>query len=492
MARQKYINILCSLDKAGLKQLSRFLVSPFHNSNKNIIRLFEYLKAIHPHYQDDKIKLEALHKKVFPSRPFNEKIIRNLVYELTEKISGFLSVQNFMNDRLAFEKHLISESENRKLIHLVSERIGKADELLSGVEIRDENYYNSRVFIEQARYNCEFSEVPMGKSVVLSNIREEYIRNASSYFILLMISEYFAKKNREKQVNSAIELKLSEHILSFLDAEIENYKNETPIYLLYKFIKLTPETTTDEYFMLKELTLKNRKKISNSTFSDFILELYNHCKTKQQLGDNRYSEEAFKLLEYMDENNLLLEPDGSVLEHNYTNAIAAALRMQKTEWALGFIQKYKNLLAASIRENAYYYNMAALNFILGVNSVNEKNTFLEKAMEFLKAVKTEDFYHTTRVNNLLLMTYYEQGVLEPAYSLIDTYRHFLHGNKLIPSSLQKRYLNFLNYVNRLMNILTGSKKTSIDRLRQDVINNETEYKKWLMAKIEELEKKQNK
>jgi hypothetical protein len=492
MPKQKFIQILLSLDKAELKQAARFLASPFHNSNKNIIRLFEYLKSAHPNYTEENIKLEMLHKKVFPSKTFNEKIIRNLVYELNERLIEFLAVKNFLNDSFAFEKHLIRESEKLKLPQIAAESIKRADGILSGVDIRDENYYNSRVFIEQARYAYEFSEVPMGKNVVLSNIREAYIKNASSYFILLMISEYFAKKNREKQVNSAIELKLSEHIISFLDTEIENYKNETPVYLLYKFIKLTPETTNDEYFKLKELTLNNRNKISNSIFSDFILELYNHCKTKQQLGSSEYSEEAFGLLEFMDENNLLLEPDGSVLEHNYTNAAAAALRMKKTDWALSFIQKYKVHLAPAIRENAYYYNMAALNFILGVNSGKEKSLYLEKAMDFLKAVKTEDFYHTTRVNNLLLMTYYEQGVPEPAFSLIDTYRHFLHSNKLIPKNLQKRYQNFINYVHRLMHIVTGSKKTSVDRLRQDVLNNETEYKKWLLAKIDELEKKNNK
>lgn len=487
MHKKKYLLILSSLEKEELKSLSRFLLSPVHNANKNIVKLFNYVKSLPVEQAEEKTELKILYKKIFPSKAYNEKIIRNLVYEFTNRLEDFLAVKNFLSDPLSFEKHLLEEAEMKKLDKITKEHLKTADEILSGVTTRDERYYSSKAFIEQKRYNIEYPEVPMGKSIALSNIKEEYIKNTSSFFILVMLSEYFQKINRENQINSSIELKLAEQIMSFLDTEIGNYKDEPSIYLLYRFLKLSMETSAGELEELKNITLENREKIPQSYFKDFILELYNFCKQKQQGGFSEFGSKAFELLSFMEENGLLLERDGTMLEHNYTNSAASAVRIGKLDWATGFIQKYKSYLPENLRENAYCYNMAVVNFISGINSNEKKTPLLENAMEYLSSVKTEDFYHTTRINNLLLLIYFELNIFETAYSLIDTYRHFLHNNSLIPASLQKRYLNFLNYINRLINIKSGSRKTSLERLKLDVLNNETEYKKWLISKIEELE-----
>lgn len=488
MVKAKHILIMKSLNREEMKLLSRFIYSPMHNSNKNLIKLFEYVKTLHPDYPDDKTSPEILHKKIFPAKPYNEKIIRNLIYEFTDKLELFLALNNFINSKIAITKHLLEESELKKLGKISEEHLKKAETILSEVYIKDESYYSSKAFIELKRFAHEFTGVPLGKSLALSNIKEEYIKNTSCFFILSILTEYFNRINRANQIKSTTELKLAEKILDFLDTEIENYKEETPIYLLYRFLKLNNDTGIEAYYELKQLTIENLGKISKSYFKDFIFELYNYCKNKQQHGLKEFGGEAFELLKFMDDKNLFTETDNTILEHNYTNCVASAVRVGKNEWALEFIEKYKPKLPKNIRENAYCYNLAVVCFIKGVNSPGSaKKSCFEDALCYLGKVRTNDFFHTTRVNNLKLLLYYELTSYEPAYSLIDTYRHFLHNNSLIPETLKSRYLNFINFMNRLFNIKTDSRKTSIDKLKLDVINGETEYKKWIISKIEELE-----
>ncbi|RPI18947.1 MAG: hypothetical protein EHM58_03565 [Ignavibacteriae bacterium] len=460
-----------------------------HNSNKNVIKLYQYLKQIYPEFQSEKLKMELMYKKIFPEKIYNEKIIRNLIYEFCFNVEKFLSYINYSHSIIVFQKHLLQELSARKLDRLVKENLRSADELLSTQKIKDEDYYNIKVFLEETRLLNEMKDVPMGKSLVLSNIRKEYVKSASNYFLLVILRTYFEKKNSDEQIKSDVEIGFAEYLLKFLDDKIENYKDETVIYLLYKYLKLKEDTDTNEFYNLKNLTISNKEKLSASYFKDFILELYNYCKTQERKGNKIFGYESFELIKYMRDNNLLLENDGIILEHNYTNTVATAIRLKEIDWALDFIKNFKDKLPEKIRENTYCYNMAAVSYITSSMLNNdERLVYLDNALNFLAKVKTSDFYSMTRVNNLQLFIFYEKNDFDPMFNLIDAYRHFLHSNKLIPDALKNRYSCFINFMSRLINIKSGSKNASIEKLKLDVMKAETEYKKWLISRIEEIEK----
>jgi hypothetical protein len=218
------------------------------------------------------------------------------------------------------------------------------------------------------------------------------------------------------------------------------------------------------------------------------MQLYNYCKLREREGNKKFGIESYELIKYMKENNLLVENEGMILEHNYINIVATVVRLREIQWAKQFINDYKEKLPEKIRENAYNYSMAAVHFVDSASqNKNMQLKYLDTALEYLSKVKTTDFYYTTRVNNLQMMVYYEKDDIEPLFNMIDSYRHFLHNNKLIPDALKNRYLNFTNFMNRLINFKSGTKISSIDKLKKDVLSADTEYKQWLLEKMDEAD-----
>ncbi len=87
----------------------------------------------------------------------------------------------------------------------------------------------------------------------------------------------------------------------------------------------------------------------------------------------------------------------------------------------------------------------------------------------------------------MLKIYYELGNIEQAYSLVDSYKHFLSSTKEITEIYLKRYEKFLKYYFYLLRIKSGQSKEKpafiLSKIeKEDKINN----KKWLLEKAAEL------
>ena len=73
-------------------------------------------------------------------------------------------------------------------------------------------------------------------------------------------------------------------------------------------------------------------------------------------------------------------------------------------------------------------------------------------------------------------------------SLIDSFRIYLRRNKVISKNLQREYINYLGFVKKLMMLSSGEKKT-IQKFRARVMAaTSPTHKKWLLEKIDLIER----
>ncbi len=160
--------------------------------------------------------------------------------------------------------------------------------------------------------------------------------------------------------------------------------------------------------------------------------------------------------------------------------ITISLRVGEFEWAENFIQEYSEYLSPGIRENARTFNLANLY------SHQKRH---DKVIELLRNVEYNDVVYSLGSKLILLRTYYELGEFLALDSLIDSFRIFLRRNKVISKSLKREYNSFLNFVKKLTT-LDSSNPAAIAAFHQRVMSvSSTTPKKWLLEKIEELQKK---
>ena len=87
---------------------------------------------------------------------------------------------------------------------------------------------------------------------------------------------------------------------------------------------------------------------------------------------------------------------------------------------------------------------------------------------------------------MLLKTYYELKEVNALDSLIDSFRIYLHRNKLISRDVRQQYMNVLRFVRKLPLEKTYDKE-SVQKLKGQIESCKAlAAKQWLLEKVDEF------
>ena len=129
MLNYSFIDVIKTLSKIEFKELVDFANSPFHNSNKSLIRLVELLKKYHPGFDNRNLTKENVYEKIFSSG-YNDQVMRNLmsdalnlVYRYFENISKGSKMSRFIKlaDRLDNARFLKNDRKKEKALRYKEE-----------------------------------------------------------------------------------------------------------------------------------------------------------------------------------------------------------------------------------------------------------------------------------------------------------------------------------------------------------------------------------
>jgi hypothetical protein len=486
----RLLKILNSFCRNEFRDFGKFLNSPLYNTNRTIIKFYDFLKPYYPAFEDLDIHSEKVFKKIFEGRVFNGGVMRNLVSDMLRLSEEFMVYLRFNNNTTLKSLFLLKEHDARRLDTLFEISARKFKETLDASKVKEEDYYLNRHFFESIRREFGESRVLPGKSTpVFSQISEE-IDSLINFFIIKILKEYFKILNVQKQLNFSFREEIFEFILNYAGANQDKLEKVFIIRLLYKFLVLSKEKENDPlYEEIKMLLALNPDEVGHEYLRVFYTELYNYCKRRQAVGEKKFGRESFELINHI----LTLNPlpgEGPLFSaHSYINIISTAIREGEIAWAENFAGSYKKAVIPEQRENAYFYSLALINFSRGKNCLfDERKRHYEKALEYLVKVKAEDFYYQARTKNISLRIYYELNELDAVIAMIDSYKHFLSGNKNMPGHLNKRYTGFVYFLNKLVRIKTGAKRASLWNLKKELgKDKEIEYREWLMEKAGELD-----
>ena len=152
------------------------------------------------------------------------------------------------------------------------------------------------------------------------------------------------------------------------------------------------------------------------------------------------------------------------------------------------------MLPVQHRENAYIYSSAVVNLKKGLLSkkVNERRKYLGIALEFLARVKNDDYFYMLRIKNMQIHIYCELKEYEHAKKIIAGYKQYLSKKNIIPHENKIRYSNYIRFTKELIKLSTKCDGFALRQLKKQVTGNRmTEYRGWLLKKINELENSSN-
>jgi hypothetical protein len=480
MKNHKLVLILKTFSRKEMTRFREFVHSPYFNKHSGVRALVTYLDSVYPRFDEKRCSKMVLYKVLFSNPEEGEKQLSLLFTYTLRLLDQFLIQEQFKEQTAQQNTMLLRSLRSRKLFKRYNRTLETAKTAMRNRRVQDSGHYNNQ-FLLAAEADEYYRQIELRRK----DLSIQQKQNSLDRF-------YIAEKLKdacEMHVRSRIlKIDYATHLLEAVINEVrENeiiYAKEPSIFIYYKIYQMVLTSEQEYYFEALETLEGNQERFSKPELKQIYNYFQNFCIEQINKGEPNFLREVFELYKSQLEQELILE-ESLLSEWHYKNIVTTGLRLREMDWVRDFIESYKPRLRAESVENAYIYNMAAYYHALGEYG---------KVLDLLIKVEYVDLRYSLGAKALLLRTYFELEEFESLYSLADSFRQFVHRNKLMADSRRVGYLNLFKFTRRLGQLKSNLAFSSMDKISRefDKLKGEIDTaiifnKSWLLEKAETFE-----
>ncbi len=479
MVESTLVVLLKKFDKQHLKDFNNFVRSPFFNTNKAVINLYEYLRKQYPEYSPEKLQKEYVYKKIFGKTSYNDGFLRVLMSNLQSLAEEYLTYIGLSHDPLIKKKYLIDQLSFLGEQKLAAKVLNKELKLLEKFKPADPDDYlgmHYMAFYKKYFYSTQFV-------VSKGNKPDESLYDEQKYliyhFLLKALSNHFYHLNQKQVINYEPQLAFLDEIIIFLNRNPEYL--ETPILnITYLRVLLLKDNDIKDYYKLKHTFYDIHSKIERKDCFNTISIIINYCQKNYMLTENElFLKEKLEILKFAVEHEMNSFEKGDGFDSGrFANIISTSLDLGEISWAEGFLKDYSRKLESDRKEFVTGFARAMISF----NKGELDDTMKHMAHLRNPAAATDKF----NMKVLQLRLFYEKGFFEQAESAADSFRHLIQNDKLLPESYKEAHKNFYSLYVKLLAARAKDVKEGISEMTETIKSvNPLIHKKWFMKKAEE-------
>lgn len=480
MFKSTLTEILKTFSRQEIKEFSLFIQSPFFNTNQSVMKLYEQLSKLYPEFDAELTDKKIIFKKAFGKIDYNDSFMRMTVFRLTELAKEYLIFSNLQANSLFKNTILLDELNNRELDNLLNKSIADLDKKIRKEKAKDAETYYFKFKLEYYKNDIKSRDTKMitYKDILDKDlILEQKYMNTNFFINSLKFFQYFL--NQKNFVVS------TEGYPDFI-SEILGYLKQTPEYLdapelnlYYKLVLLLITKDEQYFFELYKILFEDYDELKINSKHNLITVLKNYAHLKIQHGSKEYIEKAFEILKFSLEKDIVtFSPSAKYMtETRFMNIAWSGLILKKFDFTEKFINKYIDKVEPEKRKYVYAYNFAKLEF--------ERGNFSEALKRLSDSGQIKNIMYKAAMKQLYVMIYYELKWFVQAAELVDSYRHFIRTDKLLPEMYKSQCNTFVNYTGKLLTIINNPVNKSYE-LEKLIAELKSTNSNWLLRKAMEL------
>ncbi len=453
-----------TLDKREIREIKKFLASPYFNQREDVQVLFAFLTETKHKNIPSK---EQTFEKMFPSeKKYDDHKVRLASSLLLQLIEDFWAAENAKidiskNKRIAAEQYRLRNLE-KHFLRVFTE----AKQDIDNQVFRNANYHFQQYELELEGYR--FDSAIRKESSRLQDI-SNHLDHA--YYTLILRQACLAV-NYQNVYKVIHEQSMITEIIAHVERNnLDKIPSVGVYYFAFKSLS-EPENTT-YFFAFKNLLFEYSSIFPPDEARDLYLIGINYCIKKHNSGEADFLKPELELYQKGLKNRHLYI-NNFITKFTYRNVVTLALTLQEYAWAETFIEDYKNELEPSHREGNYKHCLARLFY-------EQKNH--SKVLELLQEADYEDILINLAAKALLLKALYETSADDVLEAHLEAMRTYIKRKSQIAYH-KENYLNLIKFTKQLL-LIDGQKM--LIQLETEIQETKAiAEKKWLLAKIEEL------
>jgi hypothetical protein len=490
MYKTPVVKILKSLSKTELRDLGKFVQSPYFNSRPEVVQLYDALsKSLDE--APSVYEKEKLYKHIAPtSRAYDDAQMRQWIHQLLKVIKAYFIQKEVEAHKTDAQLLLAKAFRKRGMDELFEKEIdnaatSNAEQKYRHADFHFKNYQINAEKIEYASLMRRKGDMPFG----------ELMQSLSTFFAAEILRLNSVSLSYQTVLQRSIEAPLLNEVLNWLEkgdlfegnnelsAEDSEKKGVNVIarheateggvlkmyYHIFKALKTNNAVNFNE---LKKLLNKHLDSLPEEERRTIYSLAFNFCTKKINTGEKIYLQHYFDLNQLGLDNGFLLD-NGIMSKFIYKNAVSVAIRLEKYDWVRTFLEDYKPFLHPKDREATYSYNLAA--YYIGVKDFDKAQTLLQQA-DF------GDLQNNLASRAYLVRIYYETKAFDSLESLLDSFQVFIQRQKDI-GYYKDNYLNLIKVIRQMlkMDVKDVEKRKELKTQVEETPN--IALKEWILEKL---------
>lgn len=460
MQNSQLNQIIQSFSSIELREVRKFLASPFFNTRTDLAQLFDFLA------KNKDASKEAAWQHLFPTSAFDDQRLRLLMSYLHRLMEQYVSIKELTADDLQNRLNLAIGYRKRGML-AAFERAGSVlEKTMAEQPLRDAKYYLGHYQLRWEQYHTATYDNPSAKLPLGEMSGEIDVFYLSTRLRLICLAA--AQKGVYQAENQSV---MEMEVLAMAQHERFRSVPAVAIYLHCYWMLKQPEEES-HFQSFKKLLLESSPQFGNEEMRGIYLLAINYCIRRLNDGQKSYFREVLDLYKSGLATGHLLE-NGVLSRFTYHNIVAAGLQSGDLDWVNFFIHEYKNALERSYRESSFSFSLARLEYT--------RRRF-DAVLELLQKANYRDPLLNLAAKTLLLKTWYELGEHDLLQSHLDAMRNYIHRKRVIGYH-RSNYLNIVRFTDKLLKINWLDKK-AVDALRSEMEKEEVlTEREWLVGRV---------
>ncbi len=480
MQKSKLISLLVTFSNNEMSGFGDFVSSPFFNKEKVLVKLAGYLSGFHPHYDKPELEKEKVFAHLYPGKKYSDGLMRNIISDLLGLAEEFLIVKNLNKDPFRKDIMLLEELHAKRLHNYFLKQKEKTGKFLEQTLVKDEYYYDKKT--EISRLYSSFLKETKDTYVRENQLFQETSDLITTGFLIKILYYNTYMLTRQSHIsNFSFMLNFADEIDMFFENEGKRFLEITYVECYYFCFKLIQTNDEKYFYRLKDFIKNNFNIIDREERKSIQTVMENYCYAKVTEGRVEFVKEQFLLYKQSVEKGTHKGMVDYISNIFFISLTATGFEAGEFEWVEKFITENMHEVKEDLREDTRHF-CNALNYYWKKEH--------ERSLIELAKVRSEEFAFKHNIKSLTLKIYYDLNEIEPFYSHIDTYKHFILNNKIVHDKVREQVNNFINYSKKLFDLKNTEKpdkEFDLNKIKKEISENHALINKiWLLKKAEEL------
>lgn len=456
MEKSNLYGLIRAFSPVELRDVRKFINSPFFNQRQDLILLFEGLTA------KTELEKQTIWQQIYGAKAFDDQKMRLLMSYLHNLLEQYIAVKELTGDPVNTQLHLALGYSKRSM-NEPFERVQKSlSKTLREQPLRDLQYYQWEYRLQWENFQLQYVKNPTEVSTLegLSDMADV------AYLIQKLRIACLLTAHQSVYTSETMEQDWIETLVVTAERRTSDEFPAIQVYLeCFRMLRYPGEEAHFKVF--KQTLFRESVHFTEEELRSLNIWAINYCVKRLNVGDTDYFKELLELYKEGLSKGYLLE-NGVLSRFTYHNVVAAGLHTGELDWVRYFINEYKNRLDKRYRDSSFSFSLARLEY------TRRNYGFV---LELLQKANYRDPLLNLAAKTLLLKTYYELGEHELLQSHLDAMRNYIHRKRVIGYH-RTNYLNIIRFTEKLLRLNFGDDKAVqalLKSVQQETVFTEKAY-----------------